>query len=106
MPSLKTGSSGASVTRLQKDLASLGFRPGKADGKFGPKTKAAVTAFQKVNKLTVDGIVGPKTSAAIEQRLKELLASKRKRNVLEEGSRGIRVQRLQLGLKKLGFDPG
>ena len=35
------------------------------DGMFGPKTEAAVKAFQKAKKLTVDGMVGPKTWAAI-----------------------------------------
>jgi peptidoglycan L-alanyl-D-glutamate endopeptidase CwlK len=106
MALLKVGSSGATVMTLQKDLVRLGFKPGKADGRFGPRTEAAVTAFQKTNRLTADGIVGPKTSVTIEKKLKELLPAKVKRDVLEEGSSGIRVQRLQQGLKKLGLDPG
>ena len=31
------------------------------DGDFGTLTQAAVKNFQRVNKLTDDGIVGPKT---------------------------------------------
>jgi cell wall-associated NlpC family hydrolase len=52
---LKVGSTGPNVKALQ---AKLGI---KADGSFGPKTKAAVVAWQKRNRLTADGVVGPIT---------------------------------------------
>ncbi len=35
------------------------------DGRMGPKTKAAVKAFQQAHNLVVDGIVGPQTRAAL-----------------------------------------
>lgn len=57
-PVLKQGSAGADVTKLQTLLK----MPAKEiDGDFGPKTKAAVVAFQKANGLTPDGLVGPYT---------------------------------------------
>ena len=67
---LRNGSSGDEVRQLQDDLALLGFDPGPVDGAFGPKTEAAVRAFQEsIESLGADGIVGPKTAAALERRV-------------------------------------
>ncbi len=44
-----------------------------ADGSYGPRSEAAVEAFQTVNDITVDGIVGPETWDKLEHSL-ELLA--------------------------------
>ncbi len=60
-PTLREGSRGAAVTTLQNKLKAAGFNPGPVDGIFGPKTKAAVVAFQRAKGITVDGIVGPQT---------------------------------------------
>lgn len=56
---VRQGSSGADVVYLQGKLKIT------ADGAFGPKTRAAVVAFQTSKGLVADGIVGPKTWAAI-----------------------------------------
>ena len=64
---LRAGSTGAGVTALQQALTSLGYAPGTADGKYGAATTEAVTAFQKANGLTEDGVAGPKTIAAINE---------------------------------------
>ena len=37
------------------------------DGSFGTGTLAALKAFQKARKLTVDGVAGPKTWAALDK---------------------------------------
>lgn len=50
---------------IQTRLKNWGYYTGAVDGIYGPKTKAAVIAFQKKNGLVADGIVGPKTAAAI-----------------------------------------
>jgi N-acetylmuramoyl-L-alanine amidase len=57
---------GAKVKKIQTELASLGFDPGDIDGFYGPKTAAAVLAFQlKQGDLVADGEVGPLTAAAL-----------------------------------------
>lgn len=51
---------------LQKALNAAGASPRlKEDGIPGPRTTAAVRAFQTFSGLTADGIVGPKTRAAL-----------------------------------------
>ena len=67
---LKPGDSGAQVKVLQRALASLGYSPGAVDGDYGASTQRAVAGFQKVSKLTSDGILGPKTLLALRTSLK------------------------------------
>jgi len=53
---LRRGSRGVWVKRVQWQLGGLAV-----DGIFGPKTEAAVKAFQKKAGIAIDGIVGPVT---------------------------------------------
>jgi hypothetical protein len=53
------------VRALQARLRALGFDPGPLDGLFGPRTQAAVRAFQRARGLEVDGVVGPRTWTAL-----------------------------------------
>lgn len=64
---LTKGSTGADVKKLQQNLIDKGYDLGKtgADGKYGAKTQAAVTQYQKDNKLTVDGMAGKQTQGAL-----------------------------------------
>jgi len=65
-PVLSRGANGAEVQQLQGRLSELGFRPGPADGDFGPRTQEAVRAFQRSQSLAPDGVVGPQTHAALQ----------------------------------------
>lgn len=58
---LKRGSQGEAVRNVQEALRRLGYFEGKADGDFGEYTENAVKEFQRMNKLTPDGVVGPST---------------------------------------------
>lgn len=55
----------AYVARVQQKLIALGFDPGTVDGKFGPRTAAAVFAYQDANTLHPTGILDSATQQAL-----------------------------------------
>ena len=59
-PTLRRGAAGDLVDQIQKKVGV------SVDSKFGPKTEAAVRAFQRAHGLVPDGIVGPNTWAALD----------------------------------------
>lgn len=66
LPELILGHVGPYVGQLQDRLNQAGF-PVQVDNDFGPKTLAAVLAFQQAKGLKVDGEVGKNTWAALPQ---------------------------------------
>lgn len=64
---LKKGSTGEEVARMQRVLIALGYDCGAsgADGDYGSSTAAAVRAFQYDKNLKVDGVAGDKTLTAL-----------------------------------------
>ena len=56
---------GADVNAVQSRLLQLGYVPGAIDGKYGPLTAAAVSAFQAAAGVQADGIVGPVTRSKL-----------------------------------------
>ncbi|MBP6216492.1 MAG: peptidoglycan-binding protein [Luteimonas sp.] len=106
-PTLDEGDRGAAVRDLQAGLRKHGFNPGAVDGVFGPRTEAAVRAFQSARGLQVDGVVGPKTWGELGRARPEALVSPNAPTPqLDRGDRGAAVRELQAGLRKGGFDPG
>ena len=53
------------IARTQRQLASLGYDPGAADGVLGPKTRAAIRAFEAREGLTVTGTISERLEAAL-----------------------------------------
>ncbi|MCL4501157.1 MAG: peptidoglycan-binding protein [Deltaproteobacteria bacterium] len=56
---------GAGIFQIQCRLRDFGFLLDKADGKYGPKTAAAVKLLQKKHNLPETGVVDEATAAAI-----------------------------------------
>ena len=68
LPTLRKGSKGEYVKKLQKSLQKLGYDLGSygVDGDFGRATEAAVKAFQMDRGLKVDGVCGPATWSTLD----------------------------------------
>jgi g-D-glutamyl-meso-diaminopimelate peptidase len=58
---------GSDVLEAQTLLSNKGFNPGPLDGIFGPKTKAAVEAFQAANAIPASGMVDSVTWAKLRR---------------------------------------
>ena len=93
-PEVKSGSNGHPIKTLQYLLGARG-RGVVVDGVFGPRTEAAVKAFQASRGLAADGIVGPVTWPALAVEVRQ-------------GSEGDAVKGVQeeFQFRNLSGDPG
>jgi murein DD-endopeptidase MepM/ murein hydrolase activator NlpD len=64
---MRIGNRGWDVAALQFLLQRAGRGPGRADGLFGPLTRAAVLRAQRVAGIEVDGLAGPATIGSLTQ---------------------------------------
>ncbi len=123
----------AAILAVQRDLKALGFYDGALDGKLGPKTKAAIAAFQRRLGMKVTGA----PDAATVERIRYELTLRRsigdtaslgpapgsapaQKSVIRDAGPApdlaslaaaasmdrAAVMRLQRKLKALGYDPG
>jgi hypothetical protein len=90
------------IAGLQVALRAHGMYHGAIDGVQGPKTKAAIRAFQRRRGLTVDGLAGQQTRRALGRLGKPLYG----RRILRRGAIGYDVAVLQFLLRRSGFRIG
>ena len=103
-PTLRQGARGAAVSQLQQKLRAKGYNV-SVDGDFGPKTAAAVRAFQQARHLGVDGVVGPNTWRALNAAAPAAPApSSGATPTLRQGARGAAVSQLQNRLRAHGYN--
>jgi peptidoglycan hydrolase-like protein with peptidoglycan-binding domain len=83
-PTLRLGSSGPVVAALQRRLHNLHYDVGARDGSYGWDAEHAVTAFEKVQRMSPDGVAGPSVFKA--------LADPKKPHLHHRISRGTAVE--------------
>ncbi len=110
---IRYGSKGDDVRKMQTALRQKGFYKGSVDGKFGPATRRAVIAFQKSVSLTPDGKPGNKTLTALYHGSSAInnyhnTETRNSMNVTNPqsicyGMSGQRVRALQQALRTAGY---
>ncbi|MBE9119749.1 peptidoglycan-binding protein [Tychonema sp. LEGE 07199] len=123
---ISAGADGPEVAAIQQRLQVHGFAIGKIDGSYGSRTKSAVSAFQKSQRLNSDGIVDKQTWTALAAdpvSASESLQSNapvqsdspvqksdrvptNPATALTKGAAGSKVKTLQVRLEMQGYDPG
>lgn len=83
----------------------MGYYYAQITGNYGPKTEAAVKAFQKAKGLTADGVAGAKTLSAVATAVNNAggSSSTSTSTNLKLGSTGTAVSTLQQNLTTLGY---
>lgn len=97
------GCSGARVRALQRALHDVDCYSGSIDGKYGDLTYAAVKKYQYKVGLHADGMAGTQTIASLNRKADKKIATS---FILDEGSKGHEVDRLQVYLTSKGYDCG
>lgn len=76
------------INLVQRKLDQLGYHAGKPDGKWGPRTAAAVKAYQGATGLQPTGRLNNKTLAALGLKTGRRLSGAKPMNGLQGKSRG------------------
>jgi len=99
------GQKAVDVAEVQRLLTELGYAPGPQDGLMGPKTAAAIQAFQRDRALTVDGRATPRLLAALKRRLARSTAGAAATRPPQADAGGAVPFGLRLGQVSVGGGP-
>jgi peptidoglycan hydrolase-like protein with peptidoglycan-binding domain len=100
------------VREVQRLLVRSGYRPGVVDGRFGPRTEAAVLEFQFRHGLRRSGIVGSRTLLLLRSRARAgwpagwAAGPVRRGSGYSRADGSDRVRELQSRLNRLGYHSG
>ena len=100
---LQKGMSGDQVVQLQNDLKQLGFFTANCTGYYGNVTQQAVRNLQRQYGYIQDGIAGSQTLSLISTLVNNNIGNI---GILEEGSSGNDIIKLQENLEQLGYFNG
>ncbi|MDB9519360.1 peptidoglycan-binding protein [Roseofilum reptotaenium CS-1145] len=99
------GDYGPAVVELQDRLKAVGCFPGstRSTGYYGPITTESVKALQAAQNIAIDGMVGVHTQALLDRGLGCYIQEYS--SILNVGSQGDRVGKLQIQLNNWGVPP-
>ena len=109
---LRKGSTGTLVKRVQQFLNDNGYASLTVDGVYGTGTMDAVKRYQSINGLTVDGYAGTRTLKAMGINTNTDPTGEADDDedddvrVCQIGSKGSNVKAIQTALKTLGYPVG
>lgn len=101
------------IEKAQKALKELGYYDDDVDGKIGPKSRAAISAWQKDNGFEeterveadqIEALLGEQVTSDTAPEID--LAQPAATPVLKKGFRYVGISDLQGALKRLGYKPG
>lgn len=103
---VQMGSSGSSVSAVQRRLKELGFYSGSSDGEFGEGTRAAVIRFQMANGLEETGVVDASTYLRLNDAEAISFSAFLEAAQAKTGDSGSAVRGIQKRLLALGYFEG